>query len=426
MRDINIAVVGLGYVGLELAMALSKHFNVTGYDHNLERIQELISLQDRNIQFNKKQLSKTKLSFSSDIETIKDANVYIITVPTPVYYYESPNLKPLKCATQQIASLLKKEDLVIYESSVYPGTTTSICIPILEEISQLQEQQDFDVGYSPERICPSDSKHSIKKVTKLIAASNDKVMEKMQFIYSKICDHVYCVPKIEHAEAAKILENVQRDVNIALINEFAKIMHAMNLDTHEILKAAETKFNFIPINPGLVGGHCISIDPMYLAFQAKRLSMFPELILCARKVNDSMTQFLIQEMLKMLTKYAKPSATYKIGIFGVTYKDNIPDIRNTLVFKYLKECEDYPFNFMIHDPYFNQDIHKPNKIIHVCSFDDIESLDMAIIFVNHDFYKKQGLKSFIKKCKTPGLIMDIPNLFVDDKAQHQNIKYWHL
>jgi UDP-N-acetyl-D-galactosamine dehydrogenase len=425
MRDINIAIVGLGYVGLELAMALSEHFQVTGYDHNKQRIIELSHCQDTNSQFNKKKLTHTKLIFSSDIKTIQPANVYIITVPTPVYYYEFPDLELLKDATQQIASVLKKGDLVIYESSVYPGTTTSICIPILEEISKLKEQFDFDVGYSPERICPSDSEHSIKKVTKLISASNATVMEKMEYIYSKICENVYPVSKIEHAEAAKILENVQRDVNIALINEFSKIMHMMNLDTHQILTAAETKFNFIPIKPGLVGGHCISVDPMYLAFQAKRVAVYPELILCARKVNDSMTQFLLQEMLKMLAKYATHPAPYKIGIFGVTYKDNIPDIRNSLVFKFIKECEDYPFGFMIHDPYFNQNIHKPNKIITISSFDEISNLDVALICVSHHFYKTQGLETFIKKCKTPTIIMDIPNMFVDEHAK-QDINYWHL
>lgn len=425
MNDLCIAIIGCGYVGLELAKALSQHYTVLVYDINPQRIHELKCSQDKNLQFNFKELFNDKIKYFHSIDDIKHAKVFIITVPTPVHYYEFPNLQPLEQATKTVGSILKKGDLIIYESSVYPGTTTNICIPILEGVSKLKENKDFFVGYSPERISPGDEKYSLDKVTKIISASNDKTLQIMKSIYEKVCLKIHTVSKIEYAEAAKILENTQRDVNIALMNEFTKIMHSMSLDMNEVLRAAKTKSNFLPFKPGLVGGHCISIDPHYIAFQAKRFSVQPDLILCARKINDSMTQYIFQEMLKILNSCSTHPAPYKIGIFGVTYKKNIPDLRNSLVFKFIKECKELPIEFIIHDPYYQQDIQKQNEIIHIHTFSEIKDLDMAIIFVDHSFYKKKGLTTFIKKCVAPGLIMDIPGMFAE-QASHHLLKYWKL
>jgi UDP-N-acetyl-D-galactosamine dehydrogenase len=426
MPKIKIAIIGLGYVGLELGIALSKHFDVIGYDTLAERINELKQNYDRNLQFSTSQLKKNKIILTSHIDVIRAANIYIITVPTPALFYEYPDLEMLKIASQEIGSILKKNDIVIYESSVYPGTTTQYCIPILEAYSHLTVNTDFYVGYSPERICPSDKKHPIQSITKLISANHPKTLKIMAYIYKKIAKNIYQVSKIEHAEASKMLENIQRDVNIALMNEFTKIMHAMNLNMHEILRAAETKFNFAPFKPGLVGGHCISIDPLYMAFQAKRMGVQPNLIICSRQINDTMTQFILHEMLKLLTTYSSHIAPYRIGIFGITYKENIPDIRNSLVLKFIKESKDYPFHFLIHDPYHSNPIQKHHMTIQFTPYESINNLDLAIIFVPHDFYQKKGFNDIILKCNEPRLIMDIPALFVHDKKNISKVLYWHF
>ncbi|HBB53030.1 MAG TPA: nucleotide sugar dehydrogenase [Legionellales bacterium] len=426
MAQYTIAVIGLGFVGLEIALALSEYYPLYGYDNNQQRIDDLMDSADINLQSSKNELKQHSIIFTSNIENIKHANVYIITVPTPVLFYEFPDLEILKAVSQKIGGILKKNDIVIYESSVYPGTTQEICIPLLEASSNLKENIDFFVAYSPERICPSDTNHNLKNMSKIISANHPETLKVIHSIYEKIALNVYPVSQIEHAEAAKMLENIQRDVNIALMNEFSKIMHAMNLNMHEILEAAATKFNFIPFKPGLVGGHCISVDPLYVAFQAKRHSVQPELILCARKINDSMTQFILQEMLKILVKHVENRGPFKVGIFGVTYKENIPDIRNSLIFKFLKECKDYPFEFEIHDPFLSKNIQKNNVTFPMKNFDDIQNLDLAIIFNNNLFYEEKGLETFIKKCKPPGLIMDIPNMFINDSQQKQLKQYWHL
>lgn len=426
MAQYTIAIIGLGFVGLEIALALSEHYTVYGYDNNQQRIADLIDGKDLNLQSSKNKLKKHSIIFASNIENIKHANVYIITVPTPLIFYEFPDLEILKNVSQEIGSILNKDDIVIYESSVYPGTTREICIPLLESSSNLKENIDFFVAYSPERICPSDTQHTLKNMSKIISANHPKTLEDIHSIYEKISLNVYPVSQIEHAEAAKMLENIQRDVNIALMNEFSKIMHAMNLNMHEILAAAATKFNFIPFKPGLVGGHCISIDPLYVAFQAKRYSVQPELILCARKVNDSMTQFILQEMLKILIQHVENPPPFKVGIFGVTYKENIPDIRNSLVFKFLKECKGYPFEFEIHDPFFSNKIQKNHMTVPMKNFDNIQNLDLVIIFNKNLFYEKKGLNVFIQKCKPPGLVMDIPNVFINDGQQKELKQYWHL
>ncbi len=294
------AIVGLGYVGLGLAVALAKKASVYGYDINKKRIEDLKNNKDANNLVSKKELMHSTIQFTSHLEQIKEATFYIVSVSTPAYYYDTPDLEPLISSVKSLAQIIKKGDVIVFESTVYPGTTEEICIPIFEKISQLKCGKDFNIGYSPERINPGDPKNTLKNITKIIAAQNKTTLNKLKETYSLICDNVYPVSNIQTAEAIKIFENTQRDINIAFMNEFTKIMHAMDLDIHEIIDGAQTKWNYIKFNPGFVGGHCISIDPHYLAFKAKRLGLAPDLILTARKVNDNMTHFVIDSMFKLL------------------------------------------------------------------------------------------------------------------------------
>ena len=418
------AVIGLGYVGLGLAVSLSKENTVFGYDINEKRIDELRLNIDSNKHVDNQELSHSNLILTHNIEDIKPANFYIVAVSTPAYFYEIPNLEPLIEATKALASVIKKNDIIVFESTVYPGTTTDICIPLLENGSQLQCGKDFHVGYSPERINPGDKDHTLKKITKIIAAQHQDALESIQETYEKICDTVYPVSSIQTAEAIKLLENTQRDVNIALMNEFTKIMHAFNLNMHEIIEGAQTKFGFIPYKPGFVGGHCISIDPHYLVFEAKRHGVVPELIPAARRVNDGMTQFVIQSMLKLFIKNKVDVSNATIGIFGVTYKENVLDLRNSLALKLIKELMEYGFHCRVHDPLCSTElsIHSKAKLE---TFDSISDLSVAIIVVGDAFYHTR-LQQIIDKCKKPTLLMDIPNVYVNSYQEHGNLVYWNL
>lgn len=419
------AVVGLGYVGLGLAVAMGKLHDVLGYDTNEERINELKKQIDRNQLVTDKELSQAKIFYTSRIEEIQKANFYFVTVSTPAHHYEIPDLEPLIDATTTLASVLKKGDIVVFESTVYPGATETLCIPILEKLSHLRHGHDFHVGYSPERINPGDTQHTLKTITKVISAHDQQTLNIMQQTYQSICDTVYPVNSIPIAEAIKVLENTQRDVNIALMNEFSKIMHAMNINMHDVIEGAKTKFGFIPYKPGFVGGHCISIDPHYLAFDAKQHGVYPEFILNARKINDGMTQFVIQSMLKLLIQHAIETSKLRIGIFGITYKENVVDIRNSLALKLIKELQDYGFDCLIHDPlvqHFKQGIHQ----MEVEHWDALDHLDVAIIAVGHDYYRHIGLSSIIKKCNPTRIVMDIPNLFIADANACKNLIYWSL
>lgn len=417
------AVMGLGYVGLGLAIALSKKNTVLGYDIDKKRIQELRQQADRNGLLDSRELSSPNIIFTDTLEDLKRASFYIISVSTPAHFYETPDLKPLIGATTQLASVIKKGDIVVFESTVYPGTTEEICIPILEKESKLNCGQDFNVGYSPERINPGDKTHTLKNITKVISAQNEATLQAIYEVYAIICDTVYPVSNISTAEAVKILENTQRDINIAVMNEFTKIMHALNLDTHEIIEAAKTKFGFIPYKPGFVGGHCISIDPHYLAFEAKRLGVQPELILAARRVNDGMTQFVIQSMLKLLIKNEIDTTNLNIGIFGISYKENVVDTRNSLALKLIKELQDFGFNCHVHDPFDHT--HEQKHKISLEKFDKLNDLSVAIIAVGHDFYRNK-LKQILHACKKPAVLMDIPNLFINNHESYKHLIYWNL
>lgn len=416
------AVIGLGYVGLGLATALSKHNIVIGYDINKIRIDELLHQVDSNNLIPLEELSSQNITYTHNLDDIKQANFFIISVATPAYCYEIPDLQPLINASKNIASVIKKGDIIVFESTVYPGTTEEVCIPILEEFSQLKNGRDFHVGYSPERINPGDKNHTLKTITKVVGAQNENILNTIINAYKTICDNVYPVSSIATAEATKLLENTQRDVNIAIMNEYTKLMHALNIDMHEVINAAKTKWGFIPFKPGFVGGHCISIDPHYFAFKAKRHGIQPELILAARRVNDGITQFVIQSMIKLLIKNNIDKNNLTIGIFGVSYKENVLDLRNSLAMKLIKELREYGFNCQVHDPLVP--LNSPK--IKLDKFENLNNLSVSIIAVGHDYYKNIGLETFLLKGKQPNVIMDIPNLFVTEHQRYNSLIYWNL
>ena len=394
-------------------------------EYNPDRIKELNQDQDKNLLFTAEELASAPITYTHDLNAIQSANFYIIAVPTPAYFYETPDLEPLINASSAIATIIKQGDIIVYESTVYPGTTEDICIPILEKKSGLKNTQDFYVGYSPERISPGDQQHTLQNITKIIGAQDSQTLQIMQQTYELICDNVYAVSSIPAAEASKILENTQRDVNIALMNEFTQIMHAMNLDTDEILAAAQTKFGFVPYKPGLVGGHCISIDPFYLAFKAKQVGVYPELILSATRVNDAMPEFIIQSMLKLMIRHHADCYPLKIGVFGISYKANVVDTRNSLVLKLIRDLKRNHYDCCIHDPYEHDPINSEFPI-NLEKFTDISGLSVAIIAVEDEYYRKQGLSEFIAKCKTPAIIMDLGHLFAEEAMTHKDLVYWKL
>lgn len=412
---IIIAVVGLGYVGLGLATAFAGVYPTWGYDIDSARIAGLKRHEDRNQLIESCVLAASTLRYTDALEDIRAANFFVVSVATPAYFYELPNLEPLIAASIAVAQVLKIGDVVVFESTVYPGTTDETCIPLLEKHSGLKHGQDFYVGYSPERINPVDTCHTLSNIPKIIAAADAQTLERIRQVYQTICDEVYPVSSIATAEAVKILENTQRDVNIALMNEFSMVMHALHLNVHEIIAAASTKWSFVPFKPGLVGGHCISIDPLYLSFQAKRHGVQTDLILAARKINDGMTGFILQAMVKLLILKQVDTHDITVGLLGGAYKENTVDTRNSLSLKLAKELRDYGFKVQQHDPSMSWN-----------TLDEMQHLSVLILLVGHDSYRALGLDALLAHCKQPRLFMDIPNLFIDDHAAIKDMHYWSL
>ncbi len=351
-----IAIIGLGYVGLPLAVEFGRTRKVIGFDINRQRIDELKNGFDRTFETENDSLKLAEhLIFSNDIETLKSAQIFIITVPTPIDKNNKPDLKPLLKASETVSKSLKKGDLVIYESTVYPGCTEEDCVPVLESNSGLKYNVDFFCGYSPERIVPGDKERTLTKIKKITSGSNDLVSEQVDLLYkSIIVAGTYKAPSIKVAEAAKVIENCQRDLNISFVNELALIFDRMGIDTTEVLEAAGTKFNFLPFKPGLVGGHCISVDPYYLTTKAESLGYFPEVIHSGRRINDNMGQFIANKVIKLMIQKGLKVNASNILILGITFKENCPDLRNSKVIDVIKELKEFGANVDVYDPHANK------------------------------------------------------------------------
>ena len=409
LKDKHIAIIGLGYVGLPLAVEFGKKYKTTGYDLNEKRIDELKKGIDITLEINERDLlKKTNLIFTSDSNNLKDVDIFIITVPTPINKNKDPDLSPLKSASLLVSSHLKSGDIVIYESTVFPGATEEVCVPILEENSKLKFNKDFFVGYSPERINPGDKEHTLTKILKVTSGSNPEIAEDIDLLYRSIIEAgTFKASSIKVAEAAKVIENTQRDVNIGLINELAIIFDKFNIDTQEVLDAAGTKWNFLPFRPGLVGGHCIGVDPYYLTYKAQSVGYKPEIILAGRRLNDEMGAYVSSQLIKAMLKKQIQIENSNVLILGITFKENCPDLRNTKVIDIYKELVEYKVNVDFYDPWV--DAEDAENIYGIKIQDELQEAkyDAVIFAVAHDEFKKLGIDGVKKYCKEKSVLYDL-------------------
>ncbi|WP_419770586.1 MAG: nucleotide sugar dehydrogenase [Candidatus Marinarcus sp.] len=395
----KICIVGLGYVGLPLAHAFSEKYEVVGFDINQPRIDELNNGFDKTLELSDEQVKeslKNGMKFTLNINDIKDANIYIVTVPTPIDKSNRPDLTPLVKSSQSVGKVLKKNDIVIYESTVYPGVTEEVCVPELEKISGLKFNEDFFCGYSPERINPGDKEHTVTKILKVTSGSTPEIADKVDALYQSIITAgTHKASSIKVAEASKVIENTQRDVNIALINELALIFHTMGIDTNEVIEAAATKWNFIKLTPGLVGGHCIGVDPYYLTYKAQELGYKPNLILGARQINSGMGKYVAERVIKLMIKKSFIIKNSNVLILGLTFKENCPDIRNTKVIDIIDELKEYGCNIDVYDPWAKAQEVKHEYNIDILDTDkklNIENYNAIILAVGHNEFRKLNLK----------------------------------
>lgn len=423
----KIAVIGLGYVGLPTAVAFGYKQPVVAYDKNSKRIAELKKFFDRNQELSAKEIKPAAISFTAKPADLKAANFYIITVPTPLNSTKHPDLRMMIEASQIVGKNLKKGDIVVYESTVYPGATEEICIPILEKMSKLKCGIEFSVGYSPERINPGDKQHTISNVIKIVSGFDQKTLDIIAEVYSSIVKvGVYRAPTIKVAEAAKVIENTQRDLNISLINEIALILQKLNIDTQDVLEAAGTKWNFLPFKPGLVGGHCIGVDPYYLTHKAQEVGYYPDVILAGRRINDLMGKFIAEQTVKKLIQLGIPIKRSRVLVMGITFKENCTDIRNSRIFDLIKELQTYDIETFVHDPYADPQRVKEEYGLTLANWDKIKDIDAIILAVAHKEYLAFGANVFKKKLNNRGLIMDVKSLLKPEDFQNSGITYWRL
>jgi UDP-N-acetyl-D-galactosamine dehydrogenase len=408
----ELTVIGIGYVGLPLAISLAKFFYVNAYDMDKNRIIGLKKNYDITNEFSFNEIKKTKsINFTSNEKDLINTNIFFITVPTPITKNNKPDLKNLIQATKLVSRNLKKKSIIVYESTVFPGCTEEVCLPIIEKISKLKLNKDFYLGYSPERIDPGKSKYKLKNTVKVIGASNKHSLQKLNKIYKKICLSTHLTDNIKIAEAAKIIENTQRDLNIALINELSIIFKKMNINTNKILDAASTKWNFIKFKPGLVGGHCIGVDPYYLTHKSKELKYNPKVILSGRKINDNMGVYVAQKLIQLLKKRKKKPEKCSILILGAAFKENCADIRNSRIFDTVKYLGKKGSKVYVYDPLIPLNFLKKKTNNILKKFNTRSFYDAVIISVGHEIFLKMGIQKIKKSIKQDGLILDLKSVF---------------
>jgi UDP-N-acetyl-D-galactosamine dehydrogenase len=415
MKDTKIAIIGLGYVGLPLAHAFSEKYPVVGFDINQPRIDELNQGIDRTLELTAEQVLdsiKNGMDFTTNLDDVKDCNIYIVTVPTPIDDNNEPDLTPIVKSTQSVAKVLKDGDIVIYESTVYPGVTEEICVPILEEGSGLKFNETFFCGYSPERINPGDKEHTVTKILKITAGSTPEIAQKVDELYKSIITAgTHLAPTIRVAEAAKVIENTQRDVNIALINELAMIFDLMNINTHDVIEAAGTKWNFIKLFPGLVGGHCIGVDPYYLTHKAQSLGYMPNLILGARQINNGMSKLIADKAIKKMVKFDKKLKNANVLVMGATFKENCPDMRNSKVLDIIKELEEFECNVEVYDYWIDK---SDRETKHLNFVDELplnsKRYDAIVVAVGHDQFKAITTQQYESMSNGTSIVIDVKGI----------------
>ena len=420
-KDLKIAVIGLGYVGLPLAIEFGKKHHVIGFDVDIARIDELRTGFDRTLEVSSQELIDSHLiNFTTDINILNDCNCYIITVPTPIDKYNKPDLGPLLKASELIGKVLSKGNIVIYESTVYPGTTEEVCVPVLEQWSGLVFNKGFFCGYSPERINPGDKTHRLPMIKKVTSGSNPDAADFVDNLYKKIIKAgTHRAESIKVAEAAKVIENTQRDLNIALINELAVIFNKLEIDTESVLKAAGSKWNFMPFRPGLVGGHCIGVDPYYLTYKAQSIGYDPEIILAGRRMNDGMASYISSQLIKAMIKESISIESSRVLVMGLTFKENCPDFRNTKVLDVIHELEKYNCIVDAYDPVLDSDAVKKDLGLIMCQDLLNGYYDAVVLAVAHSDFKKMGISAIKALLKSKGIIYDLKHIF---PAEDTNIR----
>ena len=423
----RIAVIGLGYVGLPVAIAFAKKFDqVLGFDINTRRIDELRQGHDRTHEVEDNDLRSSTLRYSADAQDLADATFYVVTVPTPIDRDRRPDLRPIIGASRSVGPHLKRGDIVVYESTVYPGVTEEVAGPILEELSGLQCGVDFTLGYSPERINPGDKVNRLETITKVVSGQTPETLERVAQVYGAIIQAgIHKAASIQVAEAAKVIENTQRDLNIALMNELAIIFDRLGIRTKDVLEAAGTKWNFLKFSPGLVGGHCIGVDPYYLTARAESVGYHPEVILAGRRINNGMGAFIAQKAVKMLIQDDVAVKSAKIGVFGLTFKENCPDLRNSRVPDVLQELQDYGATPLVHDPLADQDEAQHEYGVTLADLDELRDLDVAIVAVAHREYLERGAQTLLQRLRPGGIVIDVKSVF-EPRDFEGRARYWSL
>lgn len=429
LSDLKIAVIGLGYVGLPLAVEFGKKVPVIGFDIHKKRIEELQSGQDHTLEVSPEELQQaTQLSYSANLDDLKGCNFFIVTVPTPVDHVNRPDLTPLQKASETIGQVLNSGDIVVYESTVYPGATEEVCIPVLEKMSGLKFNQDFFAGYSPERINPGDKVNTLTKIKKITSGSTPEVAELVDQVYSSIITAgTHKASSIKVAEAAKVIENTQRDLNIALVNELSVIFDRLGIDTLDVLEAAGSKWNFLPFRPGLVGGHCIGVDPYYLTHKAEEVGYHPQVILAGRRINDNMARYVARNTIKHMLKNGIDVPRAKIGVLGITFKENCPDIRNSKVEDLIKEFQTWGAQVVVCDPWADAEEVRQEYGVELSIIDAEHPVDSLVVAVGHNEFRHlspEQLRSYVNNPKP--VIADVKSLFNRDELTAQGFTVFRL
>jgi UDP-N-acetyl-D-galactosamine dehydrogenase len=423
----RIAVIGLGYVGLPLALALARKFPGTvGFDIDTAKIRAIRAGKDPTREGLDEQIQSTSLEVDTDPSRLRSSNFFIVTVPTPVDQNHQPDLKPLYGACETVGKALSPGAIVVFESTVYPGLTEELCGPWLEKFSGLLRGQDFFLGYSPERMNPGDKSRTVEKIVKVVAGENDEVLRRVSSLYESIVTAgVHRAPSIKVAEAAKVIENTQRDLNIALMNELAIIFDRLNISTRDVLEAASTKWNFLRFTPGLVGGHCIGVDPYYLTTKAEQSGYHPEVILAGRRINDGMGAWLAQRMVKLLVQAGGPVKNSRIGVLGITFKEDVSDIRNSRVPDVIRELREFGVETLVHDPIAQADLVHEEYGLTLNKFEDLHQLDGVVLAVSHSDYLARGGGHIAQLIKPGGILMDVKSVLRREDVP-SSVQYWSL
>ena len=424
----KIAIIGLGYVGLPLAAHLSRHFKVIGFDISETNVAELKKGHDRTMELSDTELKKAKIQFTSKPMDISSCKLFIVAVPTPVDHFHVPDLRAMENASAIIGRQMSSGSCVVYESTVYPGVTEDVCVPILERESKLKFGRDFTVGYSPERINPGDKVHTVSNTIKIISASDAATLDLIESIYSAVVKvSLHRASSIKVAEAAKVIENTQRDINIALMNELAIIFNKMGIDTLEVLEAAGTKWNFLSFRPGLVGGHCIGVDPYYLTYKAESIGYRPEVILAGRRINDNMGKYVAERAIKMMIAADIQVRKARVAVLGLSFKENVPDLRNTRVIDIINELKDYGVEVLANDPLADPEEAHQHYNIELVPLKDIKDIDAVVLAVAHRNYQEMGIGRIASLCrKGHPILLDIKAIFEPETAISTGINYWRL